>query len=154
MNNPGEPIIGTGTFPGSAFSEEPAVRKADYDALRAQVAAPFSLASGQPPVMTDDARALLVRDLMDEADLCQNDGAKDIALLLERAAAALQSQSSRELAVAEAVREATAKCCDDLDAHCLAIGRENCGERHGAQQLSKVIRALDLPALLAGMKEK
>ena len=96
MAKTGEPIIGTGTFPGSAFSEEPAVRKADYDALRAQVAAPFSLASGQPPVMTDDAR--LVWELLDEADWCRNKGSDRIALLLERAASTIKFQSPRELA--------------------------------------------------------
>ena len=32
------PIIGTGTFAGSAFVEEPAVRKEDYDALYARFA--------------------------------------------------------------------------------------------------------------------
>lgn len=34
-------------------------------------------------------RETLVSDLLDEADLCRNDGATDIAILLERAAAAL-----------------------------------------------------------------
>lgn len=46
-------------------------------------------ASLPAPLGRDD----LVRDLLDEADLCRNDGATDIAGLLERAATALSARS-------------------------------------------------------------
>ena len=103
MNNPGEPIIGTGTFPGSAFSEEPAVRKADYDALRAQAAALQSQSSC--PLSKDIAG--LVNRLECCACLLSADEKPALAGLLREAASALQS-----------------------------------------------IHDIDIPALLAGMKEK
>ena len=112
----------------------------------------------------------LVKDLLAQA--CLGDCAMYHCRLLKRAAAALQSQSSRDLAVAEAVREACAKVCGDIKngAHKdflrhLAV---NGGKfRYGAGDPANFssqreadfllaeerIRALDLPALLAGMKE-
>lgn len=61
----------------------------------------------------------------------------------------LQSQSSRDLAVAEAVRDAAAKVCDDhAKDNGFGFYEEN------AFKCADKILALDLTALIAGMKEK
>ena len=77
--------------------------------------------------------------------------------VMNRAVSALQAQSSRDLAVAETVRDACVKVCRDrqnqYDYDDLQNAFHN-GAKAQTVNLEFDIRALDLPALLAKIEEK
>jgi len=107
-------IIDEAADRGFAASDLPPPRAFDVDDLHAKAEAALSHTNTSEGVPDTTHNAELVGELQQEADLCRNEGADDIAVLLDKAIAALRTPDSDLLR--EALEE-NAKLRADLKKH-------------------------------------